>query len=162
MSPKLQAKNLTYDTSLPPFLQRLRALNTSSADGRHERPLARPKRARNADDDAEDEPTYVDEAGVGLDGAELRSLGLTKGAAGEEEEAAAEEQRTEVGEKERETEKMAAIGAARRRKVGKVVGADEDGDGDAAKAAPKDEAQQAAPKPKKKAKKVKLSFGDDE
>lgn len=157
MSPKLQAKNLTYDTSLPPFLQRLRALNTSSTDGRHERPLARPKRARNADDDAEDEPTYVDEAGVGLDGAELRSLGLTKGAAGEEEEAAAEEE--EEGEKERETEKMAAIGAARRRKVGKVVGADEDAAG---AAAPKDEAQQAAPKPKKKAKKVKLSFGDDE
>ena len=57
---KITSKNLHYDDSLPPFLARLRA-NNNAGDGRHEYTVARPKKARTAEDEAEDEPVYFDE-----------------------------------------------------------------------------------------------------
>lgn len=70
-------------------------------------------------------------------------------------------------------EKSAAIGGGRKRKVGKVVGGDveeeeEEGRAEAAATrnetpnAKKDDKNKALPKGKKKAKKIKLSFGDDD
>ena len=57
---KITPKNLSYDSTLPPFLQRLQA-NNNSRDGRNDFQSARPKKARNPEEDAEDEPVYFDE-----------------------------------------------------------------------------------------------------
>ena len=159
MSPKITSKSLSYDASLPPFLQRLRAENTGASTA-----APRPKRAPNPDADEEDEPVYVDEEGGALDDAELRSLGVTKRGGDKGEEGAEEAKPEAVGEPERKEEKIAAIGATRKRKVGKVVGAPEEEEGkgsDTAAVAPGKD-KQAPPQKKKKVKKVKLSFGDDE
>lgn len=159
MSPKITSKSLSYDASLPPFLQRLRAENTGASTA-----APRPKRAPNPDADEEDEPVYVDEEGGGLDDAELRSLGVARTGAEKGEEAAEEAKPEAVREPERKDEKIAAIGAARKRKVGKVVGAPEEEEGkgsDTAAAAPLKD-KQAPSQKKKKLKKVKLSFGDDD
>lgn len=159
MSPKITSKSLSYDASLPPFLQRLRAENVGASTA-----APRAKRAANPDADEEDEPVYVDEEGGALDDAELRSLGVTK-KGGEKGEEAAEEAKPEaVGERERKEEKIASIGATRKRKVGKVVGApdEEEGKGSDTTAVARGKEKQAPPQKKKKVKKVKLSFGDDE
>ncbi|KFY82087.1 hypothetical protein V500_10827 [Pseudogymnoascus sp. VKM F-4518 (FW-2643)] len=158
MSPKITSKSLSYDASLPPFLQRLRAENTGASTA-----APRPKRAPNPDAGEEDEPVYVDEEGGAFDDAELRSLGVTKRGGDKGEEGAEEAKPEAVGEPERKEEKIAAIGATKKRKVGKVVGApEEEGKGrDTAAVAPGKD-KQAPPQKKKKVRKVKLSFGDDE
>lgn len=52
----------TIEAQEPPFLRRLREQQAGRGDpDRHERPLARPRRAKK-DDDEDDGPTYVDEA----------------------------------------------------------------------------------------------------
>ena len=59
---KITPKNLSYDSTLPPFLQRLQANNHShSRDGRAEFQVARPRKGRDAEADAEDEPVVFDE-----------------------------------------------------------------------------------------------------
>ncbi|KFY81115.1 hypothetical protein V499_00109 [Pseudogymnoascus sp. VKM F-103] len=158
MSPKITSKSLSYDSSLPPFLQRLRAENTGGSTA-----APRARRAPNPDADEEDEPVYVDEEGAALDDDELHSLGVTK-KGGKKGEQAAEEAKPEAVEPERKEEKIAAIGAARKRKVGKVVGAseEEEGKGSDKAAVTPGKDKQAPPQKKKKVKKVKLSFGDDE
>lgn len=196
---KITPKNLSYDTSLPPFLQRMRGeFASSNDDGRHERAIARPKRARNAEDDEDDEPTYVDEStNHTLSREEYKELVKDKDAGQGEDEVGDVKAVTEGGEgispgekdgREKETqirEKIAAIGGAKKRKQGRVVGdeGEVNGDGDGgialavAKAAAlageagkgkekeKDKAELKKPdgkKDKKKAKKIKLSFGDEE
>lgn len=162
MSPKVTSKNLSYDSSLPPFLQRLRAQNTDTPTV-----APRPRRAPNPNDDEEDEPTYVDEEGTTLNAAELRSLGVKKGDP-EEGEQAALEAKTEEPQPEAKPDASAAIGAARKRKVGKIVGAQEDeeeegkGKKDTLATAALEKDKQVPAQKKKKVKKVKLSFGDDE
>ena len=199
MEQKIKPKDLSYDSTLPPFLQRLRALHSSNtADGRHERPQSRPKRVRTEEDEEEDEPTYVAEDGTPMSHSEMLEMGKNAQAnarhdaenamdldtemEGVERNSSNESNEREIsrGTMGREKEKLAAIGAGRRRKVGRVIGADvspdsrgasqdrgsftastenqmRDLESDAvtAQIAPK-------PKPKKNMKKVKLSFGDDE
>lgn len=192
MDQKFKAKDLSYDSALPPFLQRLRALHSSNtADGRHERPQSRPKRVRAEEDEEEDEPTYVAEDGTTMTHAEMMEVGMNGQANARNAEDAMDVDTPELdmirsnssGEREigrgtmgREKEKLAAIGAGRRRKVGRVVGAELSPD---SRGASRDRSEPtenqmrdleteavtapiAAPKPKKKMKKVKLSFGDDE
>lgn len=192
MDLKFKAKDLSYDSALPPFLQRLRALHSSNtADGRHERPQSRPKRVRAEEDEEEDEPTYVAEDGTTMTHAEMMEMGMNGQANARNAEDAMDVDTPELdmtrsnssGEREigrgtmgREKEKLAAIGAGRRRKVGRVVGAELSPD---SRGASRDRSEPtenqmrdleteavtapiAAPKPKKKMKKVKLSFGDDE
>jgi len=165
---KITPKNLQYDSTLPPFLARIQANNTSR-DGRHEFSIARPKRARNAEDDAEDEPVYFDE-GTGET--------LTKGEWEEREKVNAGDEEVgvekdgmrstgerKVGEGKEGAEKIAAIGGSRKRKGGKIIGGeDEEGsvvskDKKDSKAEGKKPGKGKAPK---KGKKIKLSFGDDE
>ncbi|KAE9373485.1 hypothetical protein N431DRAFT_338719 [Stipitochalara longipes BDJ] len=162
---KITPKNLHYDDTLPPFLARLRA-NNASQDGRHEYHVARPKKARNADEEAEDEPVYFDE-GTGetltkteweakdaaLE-AEVGHGGVNDGA-----------ECAEGTDPKENKEKLAAIGSSKKRKTGKVVGGDDE-----------EVATESGKKPispskigKKvqkgrsaKGKKIKLSFGDDE
>ena len=47
------------DSKEPTFLRKLKSEHGGSDSARHERPLARPRKAKDAEDD--DEPTYVDE-----------------------------------------------------------------------------------------------------
>ena len=61
-STKITPKNLSYDSTLPPFLARLQAANSNSSDGRQEFQVARPKKLWNAQEEEEDEPVYFDEA----------------------------------------------------------------------------------------------------
>jgi hypothetical protein len=189
-NPKITPKNLSYDATLPPFLQRLHNTSTSSSaslDGRHERAIARPKRPRDLDADKEDEPVFVDEeTGEVVSAEEIKVLGARgemggdrAGLAGIEEERADRDENEVMGkEKEKEKEKQSAmIGVARKRKAVKVVGGDgSDGDTKAALTAGKEnkkgQAKDGKPidrkakvvegKAKARSKKVKLSFGDDE
>lgn len=186
MSQKISSKNLHYDQTLPPFLARLRAQhNAAVGDGpdpflaAHRRP-AKPRDQADLDEDA---PVIVDEEGnvvaagtmtVGVDGTVTKNA---KAVEQEEEEAEEEKGGKREGDKEKEKEGSGMIGGKRKRKVGKIIGADEE-DEDKAKTATstkqtsgddkKTDAEDKAKKNggaskggKKKAKKIKLSFGDD-
>ncbi|KAG7290086.1 hypothetical protein NEMBOFW57_000080 [Staphylotrichum longicolle] len=188
MSQKITAKNLQYDSNLPPFLARLRGQHASERDSNAPDPILaarrRPGKQRSGSAEAEDAPLVVDEHGnsvdvtVGIDGS-VKEKESTLAGAGEK------EQQDQPAETDAASgEKIAAIGDQRKkRKIGKVIGADAD-DEDAqehnSKAGKrgnektknitttpdikeKDDAAAAAKaKTKKKAKKIKLSFGDDE
>ncbi len=191
MSEKIKANALSYDSNLPPFLQRLRALHSSnSADGRHANPVARPKRVRCEEDEEEDEPTYIDENGNQISNAEMNDIRNARSDADGDVEMGgssptpegvqskrgspeSNEMEISKGTMGREREKMAAIGAGRRRKVGRVVGAGgpmsptEEMGGEVLQMRELGTENVTAPvvpknKPKKKTKKVKLSFGDGE
>lgn len=146
--PRITSRNLSYNPSLPPFLQRLHNSNTSSSlDGRHEFTVARPKRARNPDADEEDAPAYVDEStGEAISREEYAALVSSEGKLGgagegdiskggiESGERAAEAgtETTSFKQNEKEKEKSAAIGGRpRKRKVVKVIGSMESDDEDA-------------------------------
>jgi hypothetical protein len=163
---KITPKNLHYDDTLPPFLARLRT-NNASQDGRHEYHVARPQKARTAEDKAEDEPVYFDEGtGETLTKTEWEA----KDAALETEAGQGEgkdEARTEGAKDMRvSTEKIAAIGSSKKRKAGKVVGADEEEvapeSGKKSMSQPEISKKVEKGKSAKKGKKIKLSFGDDE
>ena len=186
----IRSKDLSYDKSAsqPAFLQRLRDQNAGiTASGRHERPVARPQRLRNNQDEDEDAPTYVVEGSSEvISRAEYEKL--TSGAEGED----AGDVETKFGdvkdmvtgelqsqspkasgalpsdEKDSETKASrsstvvdAGKAASKKRKVAKVVGGDDDEDeeGEKDKASSNDKAKR---KVKKKGKAIKLSFGDDE
>lgn len=171
-TPKINSKNLHYDDTLPPFLARLRA-NQSNSDGRHEYTVARAKKERTAEDIADDEPVYFDEgSGETLTRGEWEARekereeegkGIVDGAEG-----GVDVEGREAGEG-KEKIGVAAIGGARKRKAGKFVGGEDE---DAALPAGRSAGEKAETivvgekagkgKPSKKAKKVKLSFGDDE
>jgi len=171
---KITPKNLSYDSTLPPFLARLQA----APQERNEFQAARPKKPRTAEDEAEDEPVYFDEgSGETL----TRKEWEEKENAEEAEKADVEDdglksaEKKEGGETKESKEKIAAIGVSKKRKVGKVVGGDEEEDGDTSVASkqpkkaskPEGESKKAdAAKNKgktaKKGKKIKLSFGDED
>lgn len=167
---KITPKNLSYDSTLPPFLQRLQA-NNNSREGRNEFQSARPKKPRNAEDDAEDEPVYFDEeSGETLTKKEWEEKNKAEeGGEGKDgEDGGVDDSVADgKGKEKAETEKMVAIGASKKRKAGKVVGTeDEDENGiivGAIKQAGKPEGKKVEKgNIAKKAKKIKLSFGDDE
>ncbi|KAI1328504.1 hypothetical protein F5Y16DRAFT_369191 [Xylariaceae sp. FL0255] len=131
MSQKITPKNLTYDSSLPPFLARLRGQQTA-----HTGPdpiLAshrRPGQKRSASEEAEDAPLVVDEEGnVVAHPDELMTDENSHdgGAGGQGEEGAKKGESEGEGagvQEESEREKVAGIGASRKRKVGRVIGDD--------------------------------------
>ncbi|KAH7342842.1 hypothetical protein BKA65DRAFT_504936 [Rhexocercosporidium sp. MPI-PUGE-AT-0058] len=166
---KITSKNLHYDDSLPPFLARLRA-NNNAGDGRHEYTVARPKKARTAEDEAEDEPVYFDEgSGETLTKSEWEAREAVEEDEKEGGKAEGGVESAVKGEEGKDgKEKVAAIGASKKRKAGKVVGGEEEDEIPAAKAAV-DKMASNQPgkkvekgKSTKKGKKIKLSFGDDE
>ena len=163
---KITPKNLSYDNTLPPFLQRLQA-NNASLDGRSKFQSARPKKPRSAEEDAEDEPVYFDEgSGETLTKKEWEEKDKAEDA-GEDKKAESWGGRKDLAT---EKEKIAAIGVSKKRKAGKVVGGDdEDEKGDTVaelKKVGKTEKSEGKKvekgKSAKKGKKIKLSFGDDE
>ncbi|KAK7733016.1 hypothetical protein SLS53_008345 [Cytospora paraplurivora] len=191
MSQKITGKNLHYDQTLPPFLARLKGQHAGDADS-PDPILASRRRAakpRSASEEAEDEPLIVDDDGNVVQGMKVGVDGTVKEEEGEGKEkttaatTAGEDGAEEAGEEKAQAadkEKVAGIGGSKKRKAGKVVGADsEDAEGDDSvaqyKAATQDKGDLARPKKdaedkskappvkgKKKAKKIKLSFGDDD
>ncbi len=132
---KITPKNLSYDSTLPPFLQRLQQQNTS-LDDRHEYTIARPKKSRTAEDIADDDPVFFnEETGETLTKSEWEAREVADEEAEREREKEVKDsndvETKEEGEGEvkdsKEKEKVAAIGANRKRKVGKIIGGDEEG-----------------------------------
>jgi hypothetical protein len=192
MSQKINAKNLQYNLNLPPFLARLRGQGASGADHDGPDPILaarrRPVKPRSASADAEDAPLVVDEHGNSLevtveaDGTVTEKEEPTP--AGSEDKAQQEGAPADTDAAAASGEKVAGIGGQRKRKIGKVVGvgADEEDAEDksnhdrASRGKAKtgnttsvqgtkdkdDSAAAAKSKTRKKAKKIKLSFGDDE
>lgn len=176
MSQKISGKNLHYDTTLPPFLARLRG-QAAGNDGpdpllvrnrRHAKP-------RSGSAEAEDAPLVVDDDGnvvqgmsVGADGAVTETDARKTGEENQDDgEAVGSSEAEKAREELKEKGKIAAIGGGKKRKVGKVVGADDEvaERKNRVTAGHKDEdheAKPAAAAKKKKAKKIKLSFGDDD
>lgn len=172
MSDKIKSKDLSYDSSLPPFLQRLRDQNAGRGDtDRHERPIARPKKSKDPNED--DGPTVVDESGETLSKDEVEKL--TK-----QPEPGIEDTENVKGELDPATEPKASGAlpdtkssdktvtdgtATKKRKVAKAIGEDDD-DEEVATEKPKDGAEKnvtkSVKKAKKKAKPVKLAFDDEE
>ncbi|TGO08409.1 hypothetical protein BTUL_0210g00020 [Botrytis tulipae] len=183
---KITSKNLSYDSTLPPFLQRLQSNHASSSDGRHEFTISRPRKPIDEDAERESEPVVFDE----VSGETLSKEEWERREKEREEEGGVKE--SEEGEAEgggmdkKESAKMAVgIGGSKKRKVGKVIGGLEDEEiekgeeeekSDKKFSSKKDTGNQkksesgkigaaSKTKPKsaaKKGKKIKLSFGDDE
>ncbi|KAH8679188.1 hypothetical protein BGZ61DRAFT_496445 [Ilyonectria robusta] len=156
MAPKITSKNLSYDSSAPPFLAALRA---QAAGGPGPDPLLaaqrRSAKKRSSSEDAEDVPLVVDEDGNVVSHLEVDKDGVVVKDSqdhGLDGSAAAFEKETT-----KESESKVSIGG-RKRKVGKVIGdaAGKGGKQGDAKEGTKDR------KPKKKPKKIKLSFDEDE
>ncbi|KAI1191184.1 hypothetical protein F5B17DRAFT_426830 [Nemania serpens] len=139
MSQKITAKNLTYDSSLPPFLARLRGQQSARSGGPDPILAAnrRPGQKRSASEEAEDAPVVVDEHGnvVYLENGQLEGEGEGDSSLQDGKEKAegtrtsGETHNDEAGneenialEKEKERERVAGIGAVRKRKVGRVIG----------------------------------------
>lgn len=169
---KITSKNLSYNSSLPPFLANLHAQAGGSGGGRGDpSPGVGQRRAakkRSASEEADDAPIVVDEDG-NVVSVEVDKEGavVDKGATPDVDDDAEKRPRQE-GDVEK-----AAIGG-RKRKVGRVVGeaAEEDaavgpekgsdgrkGNGDDK---PRETDAAKEKKPKKKAKKIKLSFDEEE
>ncbi|XDG00409.1 hypothetical protein ABKA04_000024 [Annulohypoxylon sp. FPYF3050] len=187
--PKITSKNLSYSNDLPPFLAKLRGQQDQQRNSDSPDPILaarrRAARPRSASEEAEDAPLVVDEAGntIAFPGADGDAPAETGD--GDKEGKDSGNADDEGGkEREKEREKVAGIGASKKRKVGRVVGGDEDegpvntaprtqskkeslaksGDKKEAKH-PTDQnskdAKSGTKQGKKKAKKIKLSFGDD-
>ncbi|KAL1835930.1 hypothetical protein VTJ49DRAFT_1244 [Mycothermus thermophilus] len=209
MSGKLNAKNLQYNRSLPPFLARLRGEADDETRGGPDPILAarrRPVKPRSASEEAEDAPVVVDEQGNVVDGGGV-SVGKDGSVTVKEEGDGRKDAKEAEGDNgdgdaaagsAAPAENLASVGGPRKkRKIARVVGAgdgeeeDREADGDNKKSrggekdrdgdkhgratgkpssatsrdATKGSDAQAVPakdKPKKKAKKIKLSFGDDD
>lgn len=169
--------NLQYEAQEPAFLRRLREQNSGrSADGRHERPVARARKPKA--DDEEDAPAYVDEnSNETLSKAEYEALlkteskplaaetsgasnvhedetpGVTGELTGSEPKVAGA---LPVEEKEESSTKEATVGS-KKRKSAKVISNDEGQDDEDAQ-----KPTTASKKQKKKGKTIKLSFDDQE
>jgi hypothetical protein len=181
-SQKITSKNLSYDSSLPPFLAKLHVQAASGADSPD--PILAARRrprgpGRSASEEAEDAPLVLDEHGNAValkvdDDGEIVTVEEDKS---EAESARDREGREEAQKKADAQTSAASFGGSRKRKAGKVVGggddeAKEDADRVKSKTSsakeassgskePEDEPMAKA-KPKKKAKKIKLSFDDGE
>ncbi|KAK4448966.1 hypothetical protein QBC34DRAFT_406434 [Podospora aff. communis PSN243] len=118
MSQKITPKNLQYNSSLPPFLARLRGETAPSEFDGPDPILAgrrRPAKPRSGSAEAEDAPVVVDERGevvdvkVGLDGevkGEIKDQAGTgeskeEGKEGEQGEGKGEEEKGSVGNKKK-------------------------------------------------------------
>ena len=177
-----RSKNLEYEANEPAFLRRLRAQN-AGGDGRHERPLARPKKART--DDEDDAPAYVvQDSNETLSKAEYETLLKSQDASatapsteGASHESGSKNETLGITGTLESTEPKAsgalsrdrdepaapieATMGSKKRKVAKVIGGDPDGNDRP------DELIDRVPasdrkKPRRKGKSVKLSFDNDD
>lgn len=156
---KIKGKDLQFDKSLPPFLQRLHAQKGGFGDAdRHERAIARPKKAK--DDNDDDGPTMIDETGETLTKDEYEKLTSAPVAVAEDSGAAIPEPEARPSEEPgtaKVDQKVTNGAASKKRKVAKVVGEDEEPSSQDGAVVAK-----AAKKSKRKAKPVKLAFDDND
>ncbi|KAL7903828.1 hypothetical protein GGI35DRAFT_290354 [Trichoderma velutinum] len=172
MSQKINSKNLSYNSSLPPFLAALRA-QASGASGPD--PILSAQRRggkkRSSSEEAEDNPLIVDEDGNTIEDLKVNKDGTVEETPNEEADKGAKDGTLESKTNKSESEPAKASIGGRKRKVGKVIR--DDAHDDAAESSSKkkteatkkgtDDAEQATNrKTKKKAKKIKLSFDEDE
>lgn len=160
MSGKIKSKDLSYDSTLPPFLQRLRGQHTGTRDADlHERQIARPKKARDHND--EDEPTVVDESGDFVTKDELAKRLADENTTVSGPQAATDDPKAPVSDARRPEQSVTDGIASKKRKAVRAIGAD-----DAAEALSNDTASETVSvkqvrKAKKKVKTVKLAFAED-
>jgi len=174
MSGKIKSKDLSYDSSLPPFLQRLHAQKAGRGDtDRHEREIARPRRAKDPND--EDGPTVVDASGETLTKDEVDKLtsntndssgdaGATETASGNGELGGSGARPDTEGiddkhEAKRVEEILTDGTVQKKRKAGRIVGDEQEGEEDGQEG--EEKATKPAKKLKKKTKPIKLAFDDD-
>ncbi|KAK0646836.1 hypothetical protein B0T16DRAFT_458720 [Cercophora newfieldiana] len=169
MSQKITPKNLQYNTSLPPFLARLRGETAPSEFDGPDPILAgrrRPAKPRSGSAEAEDAPVVVDDQGnvvdvrIGVDG-EVKERVVPEG---QGEAAHGEEKGGEEGEGEGKEQVggQGGVGNKKKRK-GRVVGAEQGEEEDVARVPQEKKGEgEVKAKGKKKAKKIKLSFGDED
>lgn len=175
MSGKIKSKDLQYDSTLPPFLQRLRDQNSGYGPDRdpdrHEQQRARPKKAKNPEED--DGPTVVDESGETLSKEEYAKLSTeSKDAEASDETAGGAVSGEVTGDGKPEasgallgdkgSQKVTDGVAVKKRKAAKVVGEDDAEEAETAKDGGEGGAKKAVKKAKKKAKPIKLAFDDDD
>ncbi|KAL2752371.1 hypothetical protein ACRALDRAFT_1072332 [Sodiomyces alcalophilus JCM 7366] len=137
--PKINSKNLSYTSTLPPFLRALHAQASGDAASGPDPILAARRRAakkRSDSEEAEDQPLVVDKSGnvvrVGVDAeGRLQEEPAHRGEDPADKNIEADEARRER-EREKEREKIANIGPGRKRKVGRVIGGGDDDDGEQA------------------------------
>lgn len=167
MSQKINSKNLSYDTSLPPFLAAMRA-QAGAIDG-HKAPSIGQRqlgKKRSDSEEAEDAPLVLDEDGnvMSVDIENDGTVRQRDGDGGKAEDGEEDEVKKDGEGTEPSMKPSAAIGG-RKRKVGKIIG-DAAHDTTASEAPKADkEARESDPKEKKakkKAKKVKLSFDEED
>ena len=163
---KIKSKDLSYEATLPPFLQRLHDQKAGRGDqDQHERPIARPKRVKTHDED--DEPTVVDDSGETVSKEDLEKM--TAAGNGEAEEGGNVTSRSPSDAEPKASgaiqddsvpkvdQKVTDGTATKKRKMAKVVG-----DGTNSADNKEDEAmKKIAKKVKKKAKPIKLAFDDE-
>ncbi|KAI2994895.1 hypothetical protein CBS147346_10196 [Aspergillus niger] len=158
-----KSKDLAYEAKQPAFLQRLKN-QYGDTSGRLERPIARPRKPR--DDNDDDAPTYVDEeSNEIISKAEYEALVRgednkdTEDSHKDTKEPATGEEGKANTQAEASVSKqnVAEIGGPRKRKQAKVVG--EDNPSEETEKVEKKESVTRKPKQKKK---IKLSFDDDD
>lgn len=158
MSGKIRSKDLSYDSSLPPFLQRLQAQNAGRGDAdRHEQPVARPKRAKDPNED--DGPTVVDETGEMISMEALEQ----KVTANDSSETNGDAPKDIAADSKLAGYQRVSGTASKKRKVAKVVG-DDDESASESKSRDQGTAREATAdkKIKKRNKPIKLAFDEDE
>ncbi|MCJ1463525.1 hypothetical protein MMC07_002133 [Pseudocyphellaria aurata] len=178
------AKNLIYgidtDSTQPAFLRRLRSEIGDGDSARHKRPLARPRKHIISDDDDDDEPTYVDGNNQNaISKADYDALMNPKKLEKEEERSASSspitqnrqiEEHASVGEAHLNHEAPpsqleASIGGNSKKRLAKIVGDVSESVPSSPKGNPStiDSGSISGFKKKeKKAKKIKLSFDEDD
>jgi hypothetical protein len=164
---------LEFDKTQPAFLRRLRGEISGQVDDpdRHVNQVARPTRPKRLEADEDDGPTYVmEDTYATLTKEEYEALvnGDSKDAKGD---APAEEKMSLEGNEKPKptTQKMAGIGATKKRKAAKIIGVDEEDQivKDVSLGKPDNEASGTLKSTEKKAlkkkkTKVKIDFGDGE
>ena len=144
-------------------MRKLRSQYGGSDSARHERPLARPKKQKDADD--EDEPTYVDEDSQDII-SNVQYKALLSGESyppgkgietlnQEQDEPCSEPQQAQ-GEPPSKQQEAVSFGSSNKRKVAKVVGKE----GMIEQVKPIKQEGHREKKPTKKPKKIKLSFDE--
>lgn len=163
-----KAKDLQYEANEPAFLRKLRAGAAGVDPDRHERPLPRPKRAKQ-DEDEDDGPTYVlEDSGQSLTKAEYEALQSKEEEDSKEgkpirDESVGDSKDDERGQNaaSKSSQQTTEIGqSSRKRKAGKIIG-DHGEDGPSKQNEQQEAKKKTVKKAAKRTKAVKLSFDDD-
>lgn len=162
-SQKITSKNLTYDSTLPPFLAALRAQASGAQDP--DPILSNQRRSvkkRSGSEEAEDAPLVVDDEGQAVEGVTVDKHGTVTEASKNEDGDSKDTEATEDKKKDGEGEDEKVSFGARKRRIGKVIGGDDEPPAKSKQTEKMPDEKDKEKKVKKKTKKIKLSFDEDE